>query len=96
MKKQIAKDLVFLSVVTLVTVCVWVSLQGYHRLNQEYLAKLKEEAADLKPIDPRLPVGVLNEIKKRREYSLEEVKNLVSQQKETASESGSGLSAEGQ
>lgn len=76
-KKKFAKDLIFLSAITLATVCIWVALQGYHRLNDEYVKKLSEEAVDFKPIDPKLPIEVLEEIKKKKEYSLTETREIL-------------------
>ncbi len=82
MKKQakIAKEFILFGGFTLATVCVWVAMQGYYRLNQEYLEKLKEESVELKPIDPNLPTGILEKIKERKEYSLEEAQAVLGQQ----------------
>lgn len=85
-RRRFFRLLTRLSLVVFLFTFLWVCLEGYHRLlSQE---KIKEAAPLIKPLNPKLDEGVLQELRKRRFFSLLEVeKNFQKQVLLSGSES---------
>lgn len=74
-KKIINRRIVWLAVLTLVTVLIWVSLDSYHQLVRR--DRTDDVTQLLTPLNPDLESEVLDKIKQRREYQVEDVEDFL-------------------
>jgi len=72
MKGKISREVLFLAIFTTITVFTWIGLEVYQTISERKELKVLE--SQLKPLNPTLDTKVIENLKKRKVYSFEEVK----------------------
>lgn len=65
------KSGLILSILTLITVILWVAVEVYHALSRSTIPKVTQE--QLTPLDPRLNREIIDELKENVWFSKEEL-----------------------
>ena len=73
-KLKLGKDALFLSILTLITVIVWMVMDIYRQLNKTQIPKVLKNQT--KPLDPEISAEVFESIEKRFIFSEGEIDNL--------------------
>lgn len=94
-KKDSQRNLV-LSILTLITVIVWVGFEVYHAATK---SNVKPEVRNLlAPVNPKLNTEILDQLKDKKQVPWEDIKNssavLILEEKEKETESGFNLETE--
>lgn len=71
MKKQsVSKDFLFLSVLTVITVAVWIAIDVYYALNKSEVSKIHQK--QIEPLNPEIDISVLDKLEKQNFYEWSE------------------------
>lgn len=74
-KTKINQDLFVLSLLTLITVAVWVGSDAYHRFIAKQAITVPENL--LTPIDPKINMEVFSQLEERKQLSEEEIEKIL-------------------
>lgn len=74
MQKKKDSSLVTISIITVVTLFIWISIEGFQRFNKKDLKTVPEEI--LNPLTPTLDKGVFDTLKSRISLTQEELSIL--------------------
>lgn len=66
-----SKDLFLISILTVVTVAVWIAVDVYLVLKKDEPEKISQEL--LAPLNPKLDISILDELDKKNYYNLKEI-----------------------
>lgn len=70
-KKKLDKNLMVLSLLSVITIFSWISLEVYHTLERPQPPSVPKE--QLEPLDPKLTTEVVENLKQREIFSREDV-----------------------
>lgn len=73
-EKGISKDFLILSVLTVISVTVWIILDVYHALNKSEIPQVLKQQTE--PINPKLDLTILDELEKLTYYDWSEYQAL--------------------
>ena len=74
-KTKINQDLFVLSLLTLITVAVWVGSNAYHRFIAKQAITVPENL--LTPLDPKINMEVLDQLEEKKQLSEEEIEQIL-------------------
>ncbi len=69
-EKNISKDFLILSILTVISVTVWIILDVYHALNKSEIPQVLKQQTE--PINPNLDLTILDELEKLTYYDWSE------------------------
>lgn len=71
MKKQLSRDLLTLSVLTLITVFTWIGFEVYRALTKTEIPTVLQR--QIEPLNPTIKRDIFQDLKSRRSFSTEEL-----------------------
>lgn len=74
-KTKINQDLFVLSLLTLITVAVWVGSNAYHRFIAKQAITVPENL--LTPLEPKINMEVLDQLEEKKQLSEEEIEQIL-------------------
>lgn len=74
-KTKINQDLFVLSLLTFITVAVWVGSNAYHRFIAKQAITVPENL--LTPLDPKINMEVLDQLEEKKQLSEEEIEQIL-------------------
>ncbi len=74
-KTKISQDLFVLSLLTLITVAVWVGSEAYHHFVVKQAITVPENL--LAPLEPKINMEILDQLEERKQLSEEEIEQIL-------------------
>jgi len=74
-KTKINQDLFVLSLLTLITVAVWVGSNAYHRFIAKQAITVPENL--LTPLEPKINMEILDQLEEKKQLSEEEIEQIL-------------------
>ena len=74
-KTKISQDLFVLSLLTLITVAVWVGSNAYHRFVAKQAITVPENL--LTPLEPKINMEILDQLEEKKQLSEEEIEQIL-------------------
>ena len=76
MKKfQLGKDALILAILTLITILTWIAFDLYRTLTKTEIPKVLQK--QIAPLNPTIPLGILEELETRISFTQEELSEVV-------------------
>jgi len=74
-KAKISQDLFVLSLLTLITVAVWVGSEAYHHFVAKQAITVPENL--LTPLEPKINMEILDQLEEKKQLSEEEIEQIL-------------------